>query len=301
MASLATWAFVAEKKEQVNDALDATRAFGYLQEVCRIGRRPSGSPGMTAQQKLLTDHFTNLGAAVQFQAFDIAHPVTGVPVRMNNMIVAWQPQSRRRVLLACHYDTRPFPDRDPRNPQGIFIGANDGASGVALLMELGHHMPGVKLDFGVDFVFFDGEEFIFGPRDKYFLGSEFFATEYKNRPPEHRYAYGIVVDMIGDRSLNLFQEKNSVHYAPELTAHIWKTAQALKVREFIPRVKHEIQDDHLPLNDIARIPSCDIIDFDYPAWHTTADIPAQCSGESLGKVGRVLRHALADLELPAEK
>jgi hypothetical protein len=94
--------------------------------------------------------------------------------------------------------------------------------------------------------------------------------------------------MIGDRKLELYYEKNSLSYAPEVTKSVWDVAARLRVREFIPRRRHEVRDDHLALNQIAGIPTCDIIDFDYPHWHTRNDIPAACSGESMAKVGRVL-------------
>ncbi|MEX2286103.1 MAG: M28 family peptidase [Planctomycetaceae bacterium] len=288
---------LAEEKKE----LSAERAFGYLVKVCRLGPRPSGSRGMTEQQRLLSEHFAAFEARVEFQSFDAVHPLNGNPVRMNNMIVAWHPESRERVLLACHYDTRPFPDQDRKNPRGTFLGANDGASGVALFMELAHHMKELKPTYGVDFVFFDGEELIYGDQGKYFLGSEHFATEYFKHPPEHKYVYGVLVDMIGDRELNLFLEKNSMKFAPRLTESIWRTAKELKVDEFIPRKKHEIQDDHLALNQIAGIPTCDIIDFDYRPWHTTGDVPARCSGESLVKVGRVLLAWLKNVPTPESK
>jgi Peptidase family M28 len=278
---------VAEDKNGTQQ-LSAERAFGYLVKICRIGPRPSGSHGMTEQQRLLSEHFTKLEAQVQFQSFDAVHPLDGSAVRMNNMIVSWNPASRERVLLACHYDTRPFPDRDPKNPRGTFVGANDGASGVALFMELGHHMKNLNPTYGVDFVFFDGEELVFGDQGKYFLGSEYFATEYFKNPPNYKYVCGVLVDMIGDRDLALYWEKNSIKFAPQVAESIWKTAKDLKIDEFIPRKKHEIQDDHLPLNQIAGIPTCDIIDFDYRYWHTAGDVPARCSGQSLAKVGRVL-------------
>ncbi|MFQ5734713.1 MAG: M28 family peptidase [Planctomycetaceae bacterium] len=290
-----------------NPNLNARRAKTYLERVCKIGRRISGTPGMAKQRKLMADHFEKLGAKVQYQHFDVAHPLTGRPVRMKNMIVSWHPDAKQRVLLACHYDTRPFPDRDPnpRKRTGRFVGANDGASGVALFMELAHHMKDLKPTYGVDFVFFDAEEFIFrdkgnGNTDDYFLGSKHFATEYKKHPPKHRYVYGVLVDMVGDRNLQLYMEKNSLRYAPDLTKSLWSTAAKLRVREFIHDVKHEVQDDHLPLNTIAGIPTCDIIDFDYRYWHTTQDVPSQCSGASLVKVGRVLLKWLENAPKPAE-
>lgn len=278
-----------EAQQGDKQPLDARRAFGYLTEICKIGPRYSGSQGMVRQQKLIADHFNKFGARVQFQPFDAEHPLTGDPVRMNNIIVSWQPDARRRILLACHYDTRPLPDRDLFNPRGEFVGANDGASGVALFMELAHQMADLDTDYGVDFVFFDGEELVYGRRGQYFLGSEHFSKEYRDNPPSYRYDYGILVDMVADRNLNIHKERNSVKYAPELVDSVWGTARALGVKEFIGgRPKHEVQDDHLPLNEIAKIPSIDIIDFDYRHWHTTKDTPENCSGASLAKVGRVL-------------
>ncbi len=274
----------------------AARAYGYLQKICRIGPRYSGSRGMTEQQALLAEHFVRLGARVAYQSFDAADPLTGEPVRMSNLIVTWDPKSTERVLIGCHYDTRPFPDRDRNTPRGIFVGANDGASGVALLMELGHLMARLPVSRGVDFVFFDGEELVVDDRGKYFLGSTHFATEYRDHPPAYRYAAGVLIDMIGDRDLDVFQEKSSLRLAPGVTHGVWAAAKAAGVREFHRSERHEVNDDHLPLNEIARIPTCDVIDFDYPYWHTSLDRPDRCSGESLAKVGRVL---IRWLSLPA--
>jgi hypothetical protein len=276
---------------------DAGRAFDYLKQICDLGSRTSGTDGMLRQQQLLEKHFTELKADVKYQTFDTTHPVSGAPVRLANMVVAWHPEATERVLICCHYDTRPYPDRDPlpANRTRPFIGANDGASGVALLMELGHHMAAIEPTYGVDFVFFDAEELVYQvDGGKYFIGSEHFATEYRDNPPEYRYVAGVLVDMIADRKLELYYEKNSLSYAPEVTKSVWDVAARLRVREFIPKRRHEVRDDHLPLNQIAGIPTCDIIDFDFPHWHTRNDIPAACSGESMAKVGRVLLAWLAE-------
>lgn len=285
---------------------DGEAAFAMLERICQLGPRPSGSEGMQRQQQLLTEYFQSLGATVQRQEFVVRHPELGTPVTMANLIVIWHPDRTERVLLCAHYDTRPYPDQDPdpRRRRGRFIGANDGASGVALLCQLGRHMPQLSGRYGVDFVLFDGEEFVFDRgRDEYFLGSTHFARQYASDPPAWRYRHGVLLDMIGDRDLNLYLEKNSLRYARSLTLEIWQTAQRLGVREFIPRPRHEVRDDHLPLNQIARIPTCNIIDFDYPRpgsrvsyWHTEADTPDKCSPESLAKVGWVLWNWLESLE-----
>ena len=278
---------------------DGEQCYAYLKSICAIGPRISGTPGMKQQQQLLADHFKELGGKVGYQNFRVRHPLDGKPVAMANLIVEWRPEAKERILLCAHYDTRPLPDRDP-NPalrrSGTFLGANDGGSGVAVLMQLGHMMANYKGSVGVDFCFFDGEELVYDSnRDRYFLGSEWFARQYVAKPPPFRYRFGVLLDMVGDARLGIYQERNSASW-PEtrpLVARIWQTADRLGVREFIPRIKHEIRDDHLALRNTARIPTCDIIDFDYPGeqnryWHTTNDTPENCSALSLAKVGWVI-------------
>ena len=268
--------------------VNAARAFGYLTDICEIGPRISGSGGMKKQQEVISNHFKQLGATVTEQEFDAPHPLNGQPVRMKNLIVSWLPEKKERILLCCHYDTRPFPDQDRRNPRGRFIGANDGASGVALFMEMGHHMKDLDLPFGVDMVFFDAEELVFRRGDKYFLGSEYFAIQYRDNPPAYTYQYGVLVDMIAGKPLRLYYERNSIKYAPKVTQSVWKAAGEMGNRAFVKRARHEVLDDHIPLNEIAKIPTTDLIDFDYKYWHTTGDAPKNCSARSLQSVAEVL-------------
>lgn len=269
---------------------DGRRAYDYLKQVVALGPRPSGSAGMRAQQKLLAAHFRAQGGKVSFQAFRHRHPIDGSTVPMANLFVQWHPQRKQRILLCAHYDTRPFPDRDKVNPRGRFVGANDGGSGVALLMELGHVAARLKGRYGIDFVLFDGEEFVFSDRDPYFVGSEYFARSYAGNPPSFRYRWGVLFDMVADTDLQLFQEVNSTRWRDTrpLVNDIWNVARQLGVTEFVARPKYEIRDDHLKLRQIGRIPTCDLIDFDYPWWHTEGDTPEHCSAESLDKVGRVI-------------
>ena len=273
---------------------DSERAFGYLEKLCDIGPRPTGSPGMRAQQRWLETFFTHRGGTVRFQERDIRHPETGEAVRLANLIASWHPNRPRRFLLCAHYDTRPFPDRDRDNPRGVFVGANDGASGTAALMELAHHLDRLPSNVGVDIVLFDAEEFVFDDqRDDYFLGSTYFAQLYRGEPPAVPYTAGVLLDMVGDKELKLLYERNSMRYARDVAVSVWNTAEDLGVRAFVKRLRAQpIRDDHLPLNRIARIPTIDVIDFDYPRpgfgapqyWHTEQDIPANCSGESLAAV-----------------
>lgn len=271
--------------------MDGHRAFSYLQAICALGPRISGTPAMTRQQELIEKHFHDLGADIRFQDFEVPHPQTGEPVRMRNLIVVWNPQVPQRSLVCCHYDTRPHPDQEqnPANRQKPFLGANDGASGVAVLMELGHHLAALSPRPAVDFVFFDGEELVYDQDDKYFYGSEYFSQAYrdaKNRP--FTYGQGVLLDMVGGKNASFYMEGNSLRYAPQVTQQVWKTARRIGQKNFIERRKHEVLDDHLALNQIAGIPTCDIIDFDYPYWHRRNDLPAACSDQTLAGVGHVV-------------
>ncbi len=282
--------------QEVPVTFDGKRALGYLEKVCALGTRISGSDGMAKQQQLIIEHFRKFGE-VRAQGFDVAHPVNGAPIRMTNLIVSFDPQAKERVLLCCHYDTRPFPDRDILKPRGTFIGANDGASGVALYMEMAQQMKTIKPRYGVDIVFFDGEELVYRQGDKYFHGSEYFATQLRDQPPAYRYVCGVLVDMIGGKKLQIHPERASLKYAPSVTKSVFATAKRLGIKEFSDRPKHDVNDDHIPLNTIAKLPTTDIIDFDYSYWHTTKDVPSSCSAESLEKVGRVLLTWLSEVPL----
>ncbi|MEX2561251.1 MAG: M28 family peptidase [Pirellulales bacterium] len=273
---------------------DGRQAYEYVEQLCKLGPRPSGSAAMQAQRELLVEHFESLGAQVELQTFDVRHPLDGSAVRMANVVARWHPERRTRILLCAHYDTRPFPDLDPRDPRGIFLGANDGASGVAVLMELARSMSDLEGRLGVDFALFDGEELVFDERGEYFLGSTHFARKYAADTKADRYRWGVLLDMVGDADLQVYQEVNSVRW-PEtrpLVHSIWNTARRLGVREFVARPRHEVRDDHLPLRNIGGIATCNVIDFDYPQWHTTEDTPDNCSALSLAKVGWVVQEWL---------
>ncbi|MEX2188956.1 MAG: M28 family peptidase [Pirellulales bacterium] len=285
---------------------DGAAAYEYLKQICAIGPRRSGTVGMRKQQLLLMDHFKKLGARVELQRFQIRHPLDGSIVQLANLIVTWHPERRERVLLCAHYDTRPYPDNepDPAKRKNDFIGANDGGSGVALLMELGKAMPKLDGTVGVDFIFFDAEELVYDDgrfqRGEFFVGSRWFATEYKRKPPKHRYRAGILLDMVGDAELHLYQDRLSLGYpaARPIVAEVWKIAAELKVREFIDAKGHLVDDDHKMLNEVGGIPTIDLIDFDYPRpgrenyWHTTKDVVDNCSALSLAKVGWVVHEWL---------
>jgi hypothetical protein len=284
-------AFASDRGEPV--AFDAKRAMGYLEAVCKIGPRMSGTDGMKKQQELLEKHFKDLGGKIEWQKFTARQRSVGKDVEMANLVVSWFPDQKRRVILCSHYDTRPLADQEAdrskwRKP---FVSANDGGSGVALLMELAHHMKDLKAEVGVDFVFFDGEEYVFDRDDDYFFGSKHFARTYKKNKDKEKKEYvgAILLDMIAGKKAVFPREQNSWELARPLVRQVWKIAEDLKYDAF--RLDEEswcpVEDDHIALNNVD-IPAIDIIDFKYPHWHKLTDVPENCSGERLEQVAKVL-------------
>jgi Zn-dependent M28 family amino/carboxypeptidase len=190
------------------------------------------------------------------------------------------------VLLGAHYDTRPRADRDPDDPEGFVPGANDGASGVAVLLELARVLPFQEERGGrVWMVFFDAEDSGGIGGWDWIVGSSHFAEALVAEPEAV-----VVVDMVGDKDLELYWESNS---DPDLRADIWAVAQVNGASAFIPKLKYSILDDHVPFR--ARgIAAVDIIDFDYPYWHTREDTLDKISAESLEQVGTTLQRWILD-------
>ncbi|MFM7594429.1 MAG: M28 family peptidase, partial [Isosphaeraceae bacterium] len=265
-------------------AIDAARAFGYLKAICDIGPRTEGSAANERQRLMVAEHFRKNGLEIKEQAFDATDPSNRQRKRLTNLIGSWQPEKKRRVVLGAHYDTRPYPDQDPdpAKRRSRFIGANDGASGVALLMEIANHLPKMTTDWGVDLVLFDGEELVYQDGDPYFLGSRHFARQYlaQARSRDWKYDAGLVLDMVADKDLLIEQEQYSIEYAPNVVRDLWSVAAQLGEKRFSRSVGPAVLDDHIPLNQ-AKIPTADVIDFEYPHWHTADDTPDKCSGESM--------------------
>ena len=304
VVALVSWPVLSSSMAQSAASLtpakiDGNRAYGYLQAICKFGPRTAGSEANARQREFVAKHFREHGATVKEQPFAGADPLSGQRVDMVNLVGSWFPERTERVVIGVHYDTRPHPDEDPdpANRLKPFLGANDGASGVALLMEIAHHLKDAPTPRGVDLVLFDGEELVYGGGQnqvgEYFLGSKAFARAYgqsqrnRKRTTPH-YAYALVLDMVGDKDLTIDQEQYSLDFAPRLVRDVWAVAKALKVDQFRnQKSRVAVTDDHLPLYN-AGIPAIDIIDFDYPHWHTARDLPENCSGASLEAVGKVV-------------
>ena len=269
---------------------DGDRALKYLSMVCDLGPRVSGSDAMALQQKIVQKHFEEHGATVTLQKFDGKQPSRDRAVPMANLIASWHPDRTTRVIISGHYDCRPIADQETnvRDWTRPFASANDGTSTVAFLMELAHHMKDLKAHLGVDFVLFDGEEYIHDrQRDKFFLGSDHFAAEYVKAKSGPKYRAAINLDLFAGKGATYPVEQNSALRAGPLVEDVWKLAAELGVKSFKMDYGPEVQDDHIALNR-AGIPAIDIIDFDYPHWHKLADTPDKCSAESMANVAKVV-------------
>ena len=266
---------------------DSMSAFTFLEQQVDIGFRYPGSPEHKELQKYLTGKLQDFGANVSLQPFD-AVLTTGDTLHLINIIGNYNKGASKRVMLAAHYDTRPYADRDPdpENRDKPILGANDGASGVAVLLEIARLLEQSEPPVGVDIVLFDGEDYgREGVPIDYCLGSAHFARRLRGYRP----SAAIVIDMIGDRDLEIMMEGYSRAASHALLSELFDIAEGLGFEQFRREKTVAIIDDHLPLIQ-AGINAVDLIDFDYEYWHTLEDTPDKCSPESLDAVGKVLLH-----------
>jgi glutaminyl-peptide cyclotransferase len=279
---------------------DGKNAFRYLKAQTAFGPRNPGSSSHEQCKNYLAQELQKYAEAVNLQPF----PHTGYRgehYTMTNIIASFNLQATKRVMLCAHWDTRPEADMERNSARRALpiLGANDGASGVSVLLELARIFNHTPPPIGIDIVLFDGEDFgRSGDLGNYFLGSRYFATQ---KPPSFNPRFAILLDLVGDKNLLLPKEGFSVQFAPEVVRLIWETARDLGVSQFLDSVGGTIEDDHIPLNN-AGIPTVDIIDLDLVGgsapqpdrkyWHTHQDTPDRCSPESLEAVGKVLAHFL---------
>jgi len=280
-------AFFLFWRKQALPAFDSARAYSLLERQCAFGPRVPGTEAHGQCRAFLVNELQQHADRVSEQTFSHFVAALNREVTLTNIIAAFNLNAGKRALLCAHWDSRPWADQDPDSSmhQTPVAGANDGASGVAILLEVSRLLRLHPPDVGVDIILFDGEDLgISGQSRSFALGSQHFA---QNKDKRYNPMFGLLLDMVGDRSLEIYQEANSWRYASGLTQEVWDKASDLGISEFIPRVQHEVFDDHVPLIETG-IPMVNLIDFDYPHWHTTEDTPDKCSAESLDKVGRVV-------------
>ncbi len=266
---------------------DGDRALERVRAQMAFGPRVPGTPAHAAMRAWLAGELERLGARLERQEFD--DTVAGRAWPLENLIARFGPAEGRRVALLAHFDSRPWCDEDPDPEKRAepVPGANDGASGVAVLLEVAELMSARPPGVGVDLVFLDGED-LGRPSfaDEYCRGSRRYASLLPPAGDPRRPVAGFVFDLVGDRDLGIWDEGNSAARATNLVDLVHEAAAATGARHFHRGVRHTLIDDHIPLLD-AGLPAVDIIDFDYPAWHTAADTTGNVSAESLAEVARV--------------
>ncbi len=263
---------------------DSNRAWEHLRQLVAIGPRPAGTPAIEQSRKYIKSQLAAIGVDVVEQSWDDQTPLG--PVRMVNLIATIPGASKNRLLIASHYDTKRF--REFR-----FVGANDGGSSTAFLIELARVLKARQNAVTMTLLFLDGEEAVVewtGQDHTY--GSRRYVEVEKRSGTIASLKAMVLVDMIGDRDLHIKRDTNST---PWLTDLIWDAARLQKQTSVFQPLTAQIEDDHIPFLE-ARIPSVDIIDLEYPAWHTAQDTLDNVSARSLQTVGDVLIAALPAIE-----
>jgi glutaminyl-peptide cyclotransferase len=264
---------------------DGGRAYEDVRQLVAIGPRPSGSAGIQQARDYIRKQLTAAGLKVEEQPFDAATPLG--PIHMVNLraTLPGQAQNRGRIVIGGHYDTKLFREFP-------FVGASDGGSSTAFLLELARALKGRSNPLPIELLFLDGEESVIEWRGTdHTYGSRYYVQEARRDGTIKDIRAFILVDMIGDRDLGIRREQNSTRW---LTDAVWDAARKLERREFLTETT-PIEDDHLEFL-AAGIPSVDIIDLEYSAWHQPEDRLDRVAAGSLQAVGDVLIAALPAIE-----
>jgi len=275
---------------------DQTLAYDYVKQQLSFGPRNPNSTGHQQAKEYLLNELKKFADTVFAQNF--RYPgYNGENLSLTNIIGSFNPQSKFRILLCAHWDTRPRSDKDknPANREKPILGANDGASGVAVLLALARTLKENKIDYGIDIVFFDGEDYgKEGDLLNYSLGAKYFI---QNKPDYINPQFAILLDMVGDKEAIFKKEPNSIQFAPDIVELIWNTAAKLNLQTFSNELTNPIYDDHIPLGEmgikIVNIIDADLIGADSPNprrnyWHTQNDTLENIDPKTLKEVGQLL-------------
>lgn len=257
-----------------------------------FGPRVPGSEGHAEQLEWMVEWLEERADVVERHPFEHV-TAQGDTLRLSNVWARFRPGESARILLLTHWDTRPVAERaeDPARRGEPIPGANDGASGTAVLLAIAERLAETPPSIGVDLLFTDGEDWGHDPStfetdvDDMLLGARHFAESYGGR---YRPLFGILLDLVGDADPAFPWEGYSVEYAPEVVRRVWGVAEELGHGDvFVERPGPAVMDDHVPLNEVG-IRTIDVIDFDYAYWHTPEDTPDKVSGRTLEIVGDVV-------------
>jgi len=268
----------------------------HLETVVNFGPRPSGSPALEKLRGYIRSEGKKYADEIREQKFTFQKRGEPAVPMVNIELVFHGKLKKAPLLLGAHYDTRPFADKeaDPFAQRLPIPGANDGGSGTAVLLALAQYLHTHKPERPVRLVFFDGEDYGEEGSPDYFQGSKHYADQLKNKD-RREWPYSVlIIDMVGDRELEIARETYSSENASWLLELIAKSAKKLKVPQFLTQPKHTVRDDHLPFINIG-VPAAVLMDFDYPYWHTLQDTLDKCSPESLFAVFSVVVDAIQQI------
>jgi Zn-dependent M28 family amino/carboxypeptidase len=292
-----------EKPQQQVPVFEADSAYLYVQEQLQFGPRVPGSKAQLACADYFMNYFGDLNLKVQKQSFK-ARTFDNQVLTGYNIIASYKPDRQKRILLCAHWDSRPFADHDPdpsKHRQAI-DGANDGASGVGVLMEVARQLSMHDAAVGIDIVLFDLEDYgqhadekpMVGSENTWGLGSQYWAKNLHQ--PGYQAQYGILLDMVGAKGAVFAKEFYSRSYASNIVDKVWKVAAEIGYANyFVDQEGGYVLDDHVFINKFASIPTIDIIHYDqgsgsgfFPHWHTVEDNLDKIDPQSLKAVGQTL-------------
>ncbi len=311
-----------EKPQPVGPSFNADSAFLFCQQQCDFGPRTMNSDAHERCAQWIADKFRQYGMEVILQKADLKG-YDGTILKSTNLIASYRPELKERVLLCAHWDSRPWADNDPdeANWKKPVMAANDGASGVAVMIEVARLLQQssstrtdstantqsskMNAEIGIDFICFDAEDWGVpqweekSNEDSWALGAQYWAAH----PHRNNYQarYGILLDMVGGQGAQFYQELYSKRYAPTLVDRVWQAASTVGHSSFFPSKEGGmITDDHVPVNQVAGIPCIDIIpcypDCEQssfgPTWHTINDDMQHIDRNTLKAVGQTVIQVL---------
>jgi len=296
------------KVNPVGPSFNADSAYAFTKAQCDFGPRDMNSRGHDLCGEWIVSKFKEYGCRVTTQTATLAG-YDGTKLRSRNIMASINPEATTRILLCAHWDSRPWADNDPdsANWRKPILAANDAASGVAVMLELARIIRKSKDEkafnkqLGIDFVCFDAEDWgtpqwadVADNADSWALGAQYWS---KNLPQGYEARYGILLDMVGGVGAKFYREGMSMQYAPEIVKKVWRAAREVGFGSYFPKEDGGvITDDHVPVNQFAKIPTIDIIPYYAdcqqssfgPTWHTLADNMENIDKNTLKAVGQTL-------------
>jgi len=295
------------QQQPVSIVFQADSAYQFCEQQCQFGPRTMNSAAHDQCGQWIADRFRSYGMEVTEQQATLTG-YDGTPLRSTNIIAQYRPALTDRVLLCAHWDSRPWADNDPdeQNHHKPVMAANDGASGVAVMLEVARLLCTDSLGVGIDFICFDAEDWGTpqwsdqpDDSDSWALGAQYWAAHPHSEGYQAR--YGILLDMVGGQGARFYRERYSQRYAPDVVSRVWRAAEVAGYSGFFPKKDGGfITDDHLPVCQVAGIPCIDIIPY-YPdceassfgpTWHTVSDDMQHIDRATLKAVGQTLVQVL---------